>query len=99
MKNILFHELAGKELLDARDYYDEMTFGLGKSFIRELERTINIIKKNPLAYPVIKDNIRKALIIKFPYALLYRIEKENIYILAVMHQKRKPNYWVNRKED
>lgn len=99
MKNILFHELAGRELLDARDYYDEMAFGLGKSFIRELERTINIIRKNSLAYPVIRDNIRKALIIKFPYALLYRIEKENIYILSVMHQKRRPNYWVNRNED
>ena len=44
-----------------------------------------------------RDKIRKALIIKFPYALLYRIEKENIYILAVMHQKRKPNDWLRKK--
>ena len=92
MSHIHFHKLAGKELLDARDYYDEMVFGLGKLFVSEIERCLSIIKTNPLAYPVIKKNIRKAVVIKFPYSILYRVEKENIFILAVMHQKRKPKY-------
>ena len=99
MKNILFHGLARKEFLEARDYYDQLVFGLGKSFVIELERSLNIIKTNPLTYPIIKENIRKAVVIKFPYSILYRVEKENIYILAVMHQKRKPNYWANRIKD
>ena len=59
MKQILFHKLARKEFLDARDYYDELVFGLGKSFVNELERSLNVIKANPFAYPVIKDSVRK----------------------------------------
>ena len=96
MSLILFHKLAGKELLDAIDYYDDLVFGLGKLFVIEIERCLNIIKANPLAYPLIKENIRKAVVIKFPYSILYSVEKKNIYVLAVMHQKRKPMYWASR---
>jgi len=96
VKHILFHELARKEFLGARDYYDGLVFGLGKSFVIQIERCLKVLKSNPSAYPVIKENIRKALVIKFLYAVLYKLEKETIYILAVMHQKRKPEYWSNR---
>jgi ParE toxin of type II toxin-antitoxin system, parDE len=96
MSRVLFHKLAKEEFFQARDFYDELIFGLGKTFVLEIERCLNIIKRNPLAYPQIRENIRKAVIIKFPYSILYRIEKQNVYILAVMHQKRKPQYWSNR---
>ncbi len=96
MSSVLFHELAAKELLDARDYYDDLVFGLGKKFVIEIERCFKIIKANPLAYPIIRENIRKAVVIKFPYSILYRVEKKTVYVLAVMHQKRKPKYWAER---
>lgn len=96
MSSIGFHELARNELFDARDYYDDLVYGLGKLFIWEIERCLNVIKSNPLAYPITKENIRKAVILKFPYSILYRVDNNKIYILAVMHQKRKPNYWSRR---
>ncbi len=96
MNKILFHELAGKELLEARDYYDDLVFGLGEKFIVEIERCLSIIKTNPLAYPIIKENVHKAVVLKFPFSILYRLDNNAIYILAVMHQKRKPRYWAER---
>ncbi|MGB5530728.1 MAG: type II toxin-antitoxin system RelE/ParE family toxin [Ignavibacteriaceae bacterium] len=96
MNRIRFHELASKELLEVRDYYDDLVYRLGEKFVIEVERCLNVIRTNPLAYPVVKQNVRKAVVIKFPYSILYRVEKNNIYILAVMHQKRKPKYWVER---
>lgn len=96
MSSLSFHRLAKAEFLNARDYYDNLVFGLGKAFVTEVEKCLNIIKANPRAYPVLQDSIRKAVILKFPYSILYRIEKEKIYLLAVMHQKRKPKYWSNR---
>ncbi len=33
---------------------------------------------------------------KFPYSILYAVEKDSVYLLAIMHQKRKPLYWKNR---
>ena len=96
MKEIVFHSLAKSELLAARDYYDELVYGLGETFISEFEKCLRIISVNPLGYPVIQEKIRKAVIIKFPFSILYRSEKERIFILAVMHQKRKPHYWIER---
>ena len=96
MNRIRFHELARREFLEARDYYDDLVYRLGEKFVIEVERCLNIIKTNPLAYPVVKQNVRKAVVIKFPFSILYRLEKDNIYILAVMHQKRKPKYWAER---
>lgn len=96
MKSVFFHQAAKEELHKARDYYDELNFGLGKSLIIEIEKTINIIKRNPLAFPITKKNIRKAVIMKFPYSILYAVEKDSVYLLAIMHQKRKPLYWKNR---
>jgi toxin ParE1/3/4 len=96
VKKILFHDLARKELLDVRDYYDELVYGLGKSFVLELEKSLRVIKSNPLAYPIIREKIRKAVVIKFPYSVLYRLDNDKVYILAIMHQKRKPNYWASR---
>ncbi|OGV06465.1 MAG: hypothetical protein A2330_09690 [Ignavibacteria bacterium RIFOXYB2_FULL_36_7] len=96
MSHVFFHRLAKEEFFQTRDFYDELIFGLCKTFVIEIERCLNIIKTNPLAFPIIKENIRKAVVIKFPYSILYRIEKGNVYILAVMHQKRKPQYWSHR---
>lgn len=54
MITTFFHQLARKELFDAREYYDDLVYGLGKSFITEVEKTFNVIKNVPSAYPVIK---------------------------------------------
>lgn len=96
MKSVFFHQAVKEEFLNSRDYYDELVLGLGKPFVIEVERCINIIKSNPLAYPIVRQNIRKAVIMKFPFSILYKLEDDNIYILAVMHQKRKPLYWSSR---
>ncbi len=76
MNHITFHKLAKREFFDARDRYDELALGIGKIFVGEIEKCLNVIKTNPLAYPMYKDNIRKAVILKFPYSLLYRIGKK-----------------------
>ena len=96
MMYIDFHELAEKELLDSRDFYDDLVPDLGRKFILEVEHIINRIKSNPLAFPVYFKNYRKALLRKFPYSVIYRIVEDKVYILAVAHQKRRPKYFATR---
>ncbi len=96
MSGIKFHQAAKNEFFAARDYYDDLVYGLGKIFINETERYFEIIKSNPLAYPIIKKNVRKAVMKKFPYSILYRLESNKIYILAIANNKRKPFYRRNR---
>ena len=96
MKYVDFHELAEKELIDSRDYYDNLILGLGKKFILEVEHIVNRIRINPLAFPLYYNNYRKALLRKFPYSIIYKDDGSRVFILAVAHQKRRPKYYAGR---
>ncbi|MDP2208100.1 MAG: type II toxin-antitoxin system RelE/ParE family toxin [Bacteroidota bacterium] len=56
------------------------------------------IAEHPQAWSVERGDVRKCLLHKFPYKLLYSIEEDHIFVLAVAHQHRRPNYWVERNE-
>jgi plasmid stabilization system protein ParE len=34
---------------------------------------------------------------RYPYSLVYRVEGETLLVLALMHQSRKPGYWIKRR--
>lgn len=76
MINILFTELAAKELREAVDYYEFQHPGLGERLQDEIEQGIALILKHPQAWLVERDEIRKYLLNKFPYKILYSIENE-----------------------
>lgn len=44
----------------------------------------------------IEGDIRRSLVRRFPFGVLYAFENEDIFVLAVMHLHREPNYWKNR---
>ena len=91
-----FHELADSELTDAARYYELETPGLGHAFLNEVERCLRLIAEHPEAGPVVRGHVRRCLLRRFPYALLYSIKPQGMRILAVMSLKRRPNYWVGR---
>ncbi len=96
MKKVVFLRYAKHELDDATHFYDMEFIGLGHSFKEEVKKAISRIAEYPEAWPVVRGDIRKYLIHKFPYCLLYSIEKEHIVVVAVAHQHRKPDYWIDR---
>ena len=92
-----FHELADRELNEAAQYYELETPGLGLAFVNEVERCVRSIVQHPEAGTAVQGGIRRRLLRRFPYALLYSIKADGIRILAVMNQKRRPTYWVGRQ--
>ena len=94
--NVIFTELAAKELMDAQSLYEMEIQGLGKAFLTEIKKAIDRISRFPEAWPVLTTEIRKCVVRKFPYNLVYSIEKDFILILAVAHQHRKPFYWIEK---
>ena len=94
--NFFFHPEAEIEFVQAVDYYEEVEKDLGLDFTFEIYSTIERVLAHPLAWPVIDDDIRRALVRKFPYGILYSQIEEDIYIIAVMNLNREPDYWKNR---
>jgi plasmid stabilization system protein ParE len=97
MKRIVsFHFLAEQELNDAANYYNVENTELGKAFLKEIDRVIKFIAEYPEAAPLVNRMVRRKLVKKFPYAVLYYVRDDRVRILAIMNQKRRPFYWIGR---
>jgi plasmid stabilization system protein ParE len=93
---IIFSELAMLELDDACRFYDLQVPGLGSRFKEEVGKAARRIAEFPTAWSIERGEIRKGLLHMFPYNLLYSIEKDHVFIIAVAHQHRRPTYWQGR---
>jgi plasmid stabilization system protein ParE len=91
---IFFSKFAKKELDDAFAYYETEQLGLGFLFKNEIKSSLKRITEHPDAWSIEINEVRKALLHRFPYKILYSIEKDCILILAIAHQHRKPDYWI-----
>lgn len=94
---IIFSKFAQKELVDATLHYQIEYSGLGLKFRQEIRKAAKRISEYPKACSMGKGEIRKCLLHKFPYKLLYSIEEDHIFIIAVAHQHRRPEYWMDVK--
>ncbi len=93
---VSFHDLAKIELNEAAQYYEGESPGLGQAFVTAVERCTDQIVRYPEAGLAIRGSVRRRLVRRFPYALLYRVKPTAVRILAVMNLKRRPAYWVGR---
>ena len=91
-----FHPEAEAEFNRAIDYYEETEPGLGFDFAIEVHSAIQRSVDFPKAWPVIDGEIRRSLVRRFPFGILYSIEVKGIYVTAVMNLHREPDYWKHR---
>jgi plasmid stabilization system protein ParE len=96
-QRLVFRPEAEAELLDARAWYEGERVGLGAIFAAAVETMVTAILQNPLAYPRVKGDTRRALVSRFPYAVYFRPIADEIIVLAVMHGRRNPRHWRSRR--
>ncbi|MGC8492698.1 MAG: type II toxin-antitoxin system RelE/ParE family toxin [Syntrophobacteraceae bacterium] len=87
---------AEEEFREAVRYYETEAPGVGITFITTVRRAVGLIAENPYAAASIGSGIRKKVLTHFPYNILYAIERDQVLIVAVAHQKRRPRYWRAR---
>jgi len=87
---------AKSELQESYDYYCSKSVRVGDNFLEKIEETVAFILRYPTMFPVTIRNIRKAVVHKFPYLILYFIEDENIFVLSIFHTKQDPQKWIKR---
>ena len=95
-RKVSLHLLAEQELNEAAFYYDQENPGLGSTFLDDVEGTIDRILDHPEAGALVEETVRRRLVPRFPYAVLYSVREDEVRILAIMNQKRRPFYWRDR---
>jgi toxin ParE1/3/4 len=96
MTRVRLHPEAENEMIEAAAYYEAQQTDLGKRFLAAIQDAANSILINPRLYPVVDLDVRRCLTKVFPFGVLFRIEPDEIVIVAVMHLARHPDYWKRR---
>lgn len=96
MKRVAFHPEADTEVIESAHWYDSQKPGLGASFLDEIEAAVARISATPEAFGTVTGDIRMHLLHRFPYGIVYRVEADRIFVIAVMHLHREPRCWEHR---
>lgn len=93
---VRFEPDALSELAGAMDWYAARSGAAGRTFVAEIEHVIERLRESPLRWPTYLHGTRRALLRRFPFALVYRVGNDQIQVIAVTHLHRRPGYWRNR---
>ena len=89
---------AEAELVEAVDYYNGQSPGLGYEFAAEVKASFDRITDFPDAWPKFGPRTRRCIVNRFPYGVLYHILQGSILVVAIMHLNRDPRRWEDMKE-
>ncbi|WP_416138237.1 hypothetical protein ACM26W_17420 [Halomonas sp. HK25] len=93
-----FHPAAEAEFLESVGYYESKVPGLGGALIEELETLAKLIGDSPKAWQIeLEPDIRRAPLQRFPLSIVYREQPGGFQILAIAHDRRRPQYWLGRR--
>lgn len=84
------------EIDDAVAWYDGQSPGRGREFLDELDRAVRRAVAFPKSSPEIAPGLRRCLLARFPYGVIYGIDRGTMIVVAVAHLHREPRYWIDR---
>ena len=94
---LLLEPEARADLADAFVWYEDQRPGLGSEFLAEVARVLENIERGPDAHTIIRGQTRRALVRRFPYAVFYVVDPGIVAVTAVMHGRRDPRPWQERR--
>lgn len=98
MKPVVFHPAARAELDEAIEFYEGCGRGLGIDLQLKVEDAIEKIRSHPESWPPYKrSGFRKCFLDRFPFTVFYLELADFIWVGAVAHTSRRPDYWKRRR--
>jgi plasmid stabilization system protein ParE len=93
---LIINPEAEADLSEAKSWYDGVRPGFGHDFIQAVEAKFETIRFMPMLFAKEFQELRIALLDRFPYQIVYRVDDDQITVVAVYHCKRDPRSWQQR---
>jgi toxin ParE1/3/4 len=93
---LIVRDEARRELLEARDYYDEQRGGYGLRFVEAVEREFALLLQFENIGKSVGNGVRRRTLSDWPYGIFYRLRGDELIIVAIAHHRRRPGYWRSR---
>ena len=87
---------AEEEMTDAALFYESAAPTLGRDFLDDLQYAIDTVRERPELGVLVGHGFRRILVRRFPFSLIYAVEAGQIVVVAVAHQRRRPEFWKGR---
>ena len=94
-----YHPEAEAELVEAAEFYESRSPGLGARFLREFDAAVVEVERSPGLWPVVEGDLRRHTMRRFPFSIYYRVRPDELRILVIMHHSRHPDSWRNRLDE
>jgi plasmid stabilization system protein ParE len=95
-RRLVIQPQAEMDVADAVVWYEDQGAGLGNRLLDEIESVMERVAHSPFQFPQIRNQVRRALLRRFPYSVYFRVSDETVDIIAVLHQHRDPKTWQKR---
>lgn len=96
MADLSFHPDAAEEYQAALTWYLGRSQAAAVRLTEELDRTIESVRQFPEMYPLFDDRHRYAVLRRYPYSVVYRMDGDRIRVVAFAHSRRSSGYWQGR---
>ncbi|MEX0997067.1 MAG: type II toxin-antitoxin system RelE/ParE family toxin [Flavobacteriaceae bacterium] len=93
---LVIKPLAEEDIIEAADWFEEKNPSLSLDFILKISETLLLIRKSPNHFQKRYQNVRVVFTSKFPFGIYYTVEKNTVFVHAVLHTKRNPQSGIER---
>ncbi len=94
--NLEVSDEAEVDLKNAYQFYAEESTRVAESFFKQINASLEVIKKNPRSFPYAHKNLQKFVVKKFPFVIYYQLDESTIRVIAIFHTSRNPEIWNER---
>jgi toxin ParE1/3/4 len=91
-----FLALAEEEISEAALFYEAASVNLGRDFLEDLQQGVDTLRAHPEIGVRVADDLRRLLLHRFPFSLIYAVEPDAVLIVSVAHHRKRPGYWRSR---
>jgi plasmid stabilization system protein ParE len=85
---VIVRPKAEADLSEASRWYEAQRPALGGQFLDEIRRVLTLLESSPERHPLYYRGFRRLLTQRFPYKVFYRIERNDVIVVRVLHAKR-----------
>jgi plasmid stabilization system protein ParE len=87
---------AREEFDRAIDWYSHRGKSLAQDFVARIRDIVKRVASNPRIHQLAYSDVRKAVVTRFPYVVLYRESGGELIVIGVFHSSRDPEEWKSR---
>jgi plasmid stabilization system protein ParE len=81
------------EVLEAMAWYQDRASGVDRDFYRTFHDTLASLRESPERFARVRGEVRRVVFRRFPYALFYVLDGDEVVVLGCVHERRSPEHW------